>query len=358
MLAPESLSSILGEPVARVTRQPLDVRHLSGNHLERITAGLAPDPRRGEGEVTGAPKTRQRSLVLKRFDRRDWVMRLTHDDAVREVALFRGGLFGRLPQSCRAPILAAARDGDSWASLMADVSPALAPALVPVVDADDARAWLVCLAELHARFWNDASLARRELGLASLEDFVTILSPERVQGELEAGRTHPVLEMAARGWRAFDQSAPPDVRAIIHKFQRDPAELLDILTAMPQTLVHGDFKLANLGMSYEPGGQRRAIILDWQDAARGPGVLDLGYFLALDAARLTLSEEQAAAVYRDALTARGFAVSARELDVGLLAGGALRLLWRMTNHAQSVRPGQARAREELEWWYDLVRRFD
>lgn len=332
MLAPAALAQWVGEKPESVTRAPLATAHFSGNSLERIAA-------RG-GSYTAY-------FVLKHFSRTgDWVMRLTHDIQTREVALFRGGIFRRLPSVCYVPILAVAREGEDWASLMWDVRPALEAAAKPVVEPEDARLWLEHLAWLHARFRADASLADPALGLASLQDFLTILSPQVVRRELREGRTHPVLERAARGWDVFDATAPPDIRRAVQAWQHKPEPLLDALARMPQTLVHGDYKLANLGILDADAGNRRSVILDWQDATHGPGVLDFGYFLCLNAKRLPFSKEQAIAIYNEALTAAGVRIAEDDLPLGLLGGGALRLLWWLATDMP----------DELKWWYDVIRR--
>lgn len=332
LLEPRTLAGLLGVPVQGVERVLYDVPHMSGNRLERVIVA-------GEGEPI--------TLVLKCFDaERDWVMRLTHDDLVREVTLYRNGVYAGLPKLLDVPMIAAARDGGTWVSLMRDVSDTLPPAALPTVAAEDAETWLKHLALLHGHFWNDAALTRPELGLSSLYDFLTILSPARVRGELDAGRGHPVLEMAAKGWAKFDAEAPSDVRDIVHDWQNDPAPLLAELEALPQTLVHGDFKLANLGIATEPSGARRSVILDWQDATRGAGVLDLGYFLALNGLRLPILKTDAIAMYKRALAEQGLKVSTKEIELGLVAGGALRLLWLMVTTGQ----------RDVGWWYEVVRR--
>lgn len=333
MLSPRGLGELLGRSIDRLERHPFQVAHLSGNRLEKIIAW-------GDGAQT--------SLVLKRFDiSQDWVMRLTHDDLVREVALYRHGVYAQLPQGIFVPVIGAARDDDTWASLMLDVSDALPPAAATIVSEEDAKAWLGHLAVLHSSFWNDAVLQNPGLGLSSLEDFLTILAPARVQHEIEAGRANPVLNMAARGWAQFATDAPDEVLKIVQSLQENPTPLLDELAALPQTLVHGDYKLANLGI-YRSGKDARSVVLDWQDAARGAGVLDLGYFLALNAARFPFSKAQAIETYRTALQTYGHNVSSREMQLGLLAGGAMRLLWLMVANKQN----------DLEWWYDLVRQFN
>ena len=115
MLSADGLASIIGSPVEQVERSPLDVEHFSGNTLEQVRAYQ-------DGRAV--------RFVLKRFDpKRDWIMRLTHDSEVREVALFRGGVFARMPDLLIVPTVAASSSslvtsprrptngiGRSWAS--------------------------------------------------------------------------------------------------------------------------------------------------------------------------------------------------------------------------------------------------
>jgi hypothetical protein len=351
MTSAAGLSLLCGRPVAVVERRPLEAAHYSGNTLERITARLH-----------GA----ERWFVLKRFSiERDWIMRLTHDRAVREVALFRHGVYARLPATCYVPIVAAARDGSTWASLMTDVSPGLAPAGDEPLTLDELRRYLAHLAALHARFLDDDSLGDPALGLSSLRDFMLILAPTTVQTECAEGRSHPVLEAAARGWSRCAEIAPHGVMQIVQKLERDPGPLLALIERMPHTLLHGDFKAANLGAWPPPSldrcGTPRTIMLDWQDATFGAPLLDLGYFLAISALRLPVTKEAAIDLYREALVGCGYSYPQptweRDRDLGLLAGGALRLLWQKALGTQASDPiFRQRQAEEARWWCDLTLR--
>jgi aminoglycoside phosphotransferase (APT) family kinase protein len=329
MLDPAQLAALLDEDVRSVERQALDAPHFSGSTLERVQV------RRSDSE---------RRLVLKHFHpERDWVMRLTHDTQVRETALFRGEVYRRLPPQCRVPIIAVARAGDSWTSLMLDVTEALAPA-EGVLAEGDARRFITHLAVFHACFVENRFLLHPSLGLTSLDDFVRILARPVVRRELEAGRAHPVLEMAARGWDRLEAAAPEAAR-LIFRLHDDARPLLSVLSRLPRTLLHGDYKLANLGAL---GPQ--TIMLDWQDAAFGPPLLDLAYFLMISAARLPFSKDEALDMYRAALAAQGHpyaeAVWERDCDLALLAGGALRVLWQKALAAES----DVDAAQELAWW--------
>ena len=63
--------------------------------------------------------------------------------------------------------------------------------------------------------------------------------------------------------------------------------LLDALDALPATLVHGDSRLDNL--LFRPG-ELTPVIVDWQGISRGPGMLDVGYFLTQS---LTVADRRA-----------------------------------------------------------------
>jgi hypothetical protein len=354
MISAAGLSLISGMPITAVERVPLQVAHYSGNTLERVTAHV---------------QATERQFVLKRFSiERDWIMRLTHDQAVREVALFRHGIYARLPEVCYVPIVAAARDDDSWASLMTDVSAGLAPADDGPLTLDELRRYLSHLAALHARFLGDDSLRDPALGLSSLRDFMLILAPTTVRAECVQGRGHAVLEAAARGWNVCAEIAPPAVMRIVEQLERDPQPLIALIEHMPQTLIHGDFKAANLGV-WPPNtgridhldGLTRTIMLDWQDAAYSAPLLDLGYFLAISAMRLPVTKDAAIELYHEALACCGYSYPQqtweRDRDLGLLAGGALRLLWQKALGTQAADPIlRQRQHEEVRWWCDLTLR--
>lgn len=345
------LSQLLGYAVDAVDTRPLEVEHLSGNSLEQVRVWH-------DGRVS--------RFVLKHFHPADdWIMRLTHDHAVREVALFRGGIYRRLPPQCYVPMLAAARNGNAWTSLMVDVSTALERSGAAPIAMVDLQRYVTHLAAMHACFLRDRSLQDPALGLCTLRDFVEILSPARVRRELVSSRTHPVLEAADRGWAVFNDLAPRAAVALVTAVQQDARPLLEALELIPHTLVHGDYKLANLGTlapstAHGPAAiDVRTVMLDWQDATRGPPMLDLGYFLAITAARLPIAKERVIGLYRDALVAHGYtpatATWERDVTLGLLAGGALRLLWQKAWATQAADPVvHAHARQELAWWCALV----
>ncbi len=82
---------------------------------------------------------------------------------------------------------------------------------------------------------------------------------------------------------------------------------------------------------------------------------------------LGYSKEDAIYLYRESLAACGYAYPSkawdRDLGIGLLAGGAMRLIWQKALPALPDRQGgavsddpaaRARNRAELEWWSDQI----
>src|SRR5262249_4309493 len=122
-------------------------------------------------------------------------------------------------------------------------------------------------------------------------------------------------------------------------------DLADALRATPQTFLHGDWKMGNLG--HGPDG--RTILLDWAWPGAGPACLDLAWYLALNAARLPEPKEPAIAAFRKALIDDGLETGDwfdHQLDLSLLAIGAAMFGWEKALGED----------DELAWWSDRARR--
>jgi hypothetical protein len=249
---------------------------------------------------------------------------------------------------------------------MVDVSPDLMPSGATPIPLPELTRVLAHLAVMHAHYMHDDSLRFPGLGLSTLHDFVSILAPATVGHELEHGRHHPVLTAAVEGWTIFNDVAPREAARVLAGLHRDAQPLLNALARTPHTLVHGDYKFANLGALRPPTSaehptaeEPRTIMLDWQDASFGPPLLDLGYFLAIEAARLPVTKDVVLEMYRDKLAAAGHLIEARtwerDVTLGLLAGGAMRLLWQKALRTQSADSAiREQAQADLAWWSELV----
>jgi aminoglycoside phosphotransferase (APT) family kinase protein len=82
----------------------------------------------------------------------------------------------------------------------------------------------------------------------------------------------------------------------------DPAPLVAALGAVPHTLVHGDWKAANLG-SHADG---RTVLLDFGEVpGEASPIADLSWYLALNTDLLPETKDETIATYRSALQRHG-----------------------------------------------------
>ncbi|MBM2811684.1 MAG: hypothetical protein HW416_2443 [Chloroflexi bacterium] len=150
-----------------------------------------------------------------------------------------------------------------------------------------------------------------------------------------------------------------DVAELIGSLLDDPGPLCDALSRYPQTVIHGDWKLGNLGIL--PEAARRIVLLDWGQVGPAPPAVELGWYLAVNSARMPVSKEEAITIYRDGLQKRlgdRFDESwwQPQLDLSLL-GAFLQLGWPKTLGAARGETEAVRQRErsELIWWSARVR---
>ncbi|MEQ8843065.1 MAG: hypothetical protein RIB98_18975 [Acidimicrobiales bacterium] len=126
---------------------------------------------------------------------------------------------------------------------------------------DQAFAAITALAQWHAAFWNDASLATLEwlpastdpvvAGYGQIFDMTWGMCVDRLGG------VDAEIDTAARLGRGYFDRA-------VHEFSTGD-----------RTLVHGDARLDNLRF-----GPDRAVLLDFQLAAHGRGIYDVAFFCA------------------------------------------------------------------------------
>jgi len=117
--------------------------------------------------------------------------------------------------------------------------------------------------------------------------------------------------------------------------------------------VHGDAKVANFAIA--PDG--RVAAFDWAVVGAGPCTIDVGWYLAVNASRLTSGKERALHRYRTLLeNARGEPVPdpvwRRLEEVAITCGARMLLL----SKALALDSGRAGAHEEWAWWADRLDR--
>ena len=169
-------------------------------------------------------------------------------------------------------------------------------------------------------------------------DYV-ILTPMTVALEAAGGRTDPVPQAAGRGWHMMSVRHPKQSEILVD-LARDPSPLIVALDVGPATLLHGDWKLGNLGSA---AGQ--TILLDWDRCGLGAPLVDVAWYLAVNCDRLPESKEATLAAYRRSLEEAGVDTSTwwdAQLRAAL-AGAFLQLAW-------SKNDDEA----EFGWWSDRL----
>jgi Phosphotransferase enzyme family len=267
----------------------------------------------------------------------DWIARAVGDICCLPVQVWTSGLLDQVPPVIDHTVIGAAgglgRNGWGGALLMRDVSPWLVPEGDTKVPREVHLGFLDHMAALHARFWGFRD------GLLPLSARYLFFSDAMIEAERRRGMPAPVPAVAAQGWRRLGAVRHQVVGPLL-ELRRDPSPLVAALDATPQTLVHGDWKMGNLG--WHPEG--RTILLDWALPGPAPPTVDLAWYLALNVRRLPQSKDDAIVTYRTALERYGVDTTAwwsRQVDLALL-GQVLIIGW------EKVLGDDA----ELRWWLD------
>ena len=292
----------------------------SGAILERLTIGGVPH-------------------VLKVLDPSiDWTLRAV-DSQQHCAAMWERGLLHRLPACLNQPIVGVARETRSDGTvivglLMRDVGPSLVPVSDEPITLDQHRAFLAHMAAMHVQFW----MAGPEIDLVPLALRYLELSPRMARREAELGSSHLVPRLVGEGWERFAELAP-DASGIVMPLLDDPAPFVSAVSTTPLTLLHGNWKLDNLGTDE----QARTVVLDWEAPGRGPGTTDLAWYLAINCRRVPTSKEESIETYRGALESLGVDTAPwweRQLALGLL-GAMLHFGWEKALGGRD---------DEFEWW--------
>jgi hypothetical protein len=313
-------------------------------------------------------------FVLKRDSlARDWIARATKDGPILREAWFAGR--ARMLEEptighVRAPYLGAGRDGDEFAILMPDLSDVLFDWSRPI-STDQLDAVLTGLAALHAESWGSwISWAPDHVPGGMLADHAGggpwCPLRERIalicRASLErAGPAHDaVADRLIPGWDAFDRHASASARDLIAMLSDDPEPLVGALEAQPSTLVHGDLKLANVGIAADGVVE----IVDWQMVSLAPIAVELGWFLVanvsslprhpvevLDRYRANLVEASEALIRSDWLPEPFVTFDDASADAAILVGLLLRG-WRKGADAEAgvIHASGVSAADDLAWW--------
>ena len=281
-------------------------------------------------------------VVVKHLDpARDLILRSLDDDG-RLARLWEAGTFERMPKVVEHGILAIEPEAAGWVVVMEDVGAALLPDDRPIGRAESRRL-LGAAAAMHERFAG-AVLPR----LGPVAGLYRLLSP--AMAAAEAGSGNPLPGLVGRGWARFAEAVPSDVAAAIAAIHGDPERFAGGFAGSPSTLVHGDFRLANLGLRPD-----RVVIIDWgSSCVVGPAALDLAWYLIVGATRIGATRDE---VIADFMELEGDRHDPRALGLALI-GALAQLGWnKALDVLENADPGvRARERADLDWWVARVRR--
>ena len=295
----------------------------SGASLERL-------------EIDGQP------YVLKHLDLGgDWTMRASGSLRGVPLELWERGILDRLPSCLNQPIVGVVREtgtgpapSGGCAVLMHDVSQWLVPVADDPISLAQHLRFVRHMAALHAAFWGNGA----DLDVVPVMHRYLELSPWMAEAEELTGSDHLVPQLVAKGWPLLAEVAPA-AAAVAWPLARDPGPLVEALAGTPQTFVHSNWKLDNLGTDDDG----RTVLLDWEQPGRGAALSDLAWYLAINCRRLPQSKEDSIAAYRDALEDCGIDTApwwGRQLALCLL-GALVQFGWEKALGGYD---------EELAWW--------
>lgn len=274
----------------------------------------------------------------------DFTMRVTGDADCRIRRVWASGLMDAAPDVVDHATLGAARwghHGRGVALLMRDASRDLVPSTDDPITEEQHLAFLDALAALSARLWG-------------FEDRFELLphwlrwswfGEAQLAGERDLGFPEPVPRIAVEGWARFAERAPRDVVDAVTALRHDPMPLADAAATTPQTFLHGDWKIGNLGIAADG----RVVLLDWAYPGQGSVCADLCWYVALNRSRLPLGHTKESTIedLRTALERRGIATGAwweQQLELCLL-GALVQFGWEKALGDDA----------ELRWWLDRAR---
>ena len=290
-------------------------------------------------------------FVLKHVSAdRDWIVRATRDDGLREAAMAASGR--------SQTHLGAAADPDGGAAiLMPDLSGELmtweqetgtaAEPELAALDVDGLDHLLDRIAALHAAPWTDGL----DVPWCPIAERLTLLSPASAAGYTHDG--NPVGPIFEAGWAAFERVAPVDAVDLVRRLSDDVEPLVRSLRDLPDVGLHGDLKLANVARFVDGS----VGFIDWQMTMRAPVAVELGWLLVSNSGELPLPAPQVLERYR--VAAQRHAVPgtldddewAAQCDLAAISGLLLRGWRKGRDREGGVTLGSGvSAAEDLAWW--------
>jgi hypothetical protein len=265
-------------------------------------------------------------------------MRVTEDQVCRPVLMWESGLYDQLARHLEHAVIGACRDEVTGRAglLMTDLGEWFAPEGAVAFTPEQHEAFLNAMAAMHAGFWG----WRDDVGLCPDGVRFSLFSHAAMEREALRGPLTGVPALVAPGWQTL-RGLVPDAADPVAALVEDSTALAAAMAQTPRTLIHGDWKGGNLGLT-QAG---RVVLVDWAFPGESGGCSDLAWYLAVNCDRLPISKRASIAAYRDALERLGVPTQGwfeRQLELGLL-GAFCQLGWSKTQDPV-----------ELAWWVERI----
>lgn len=263
----------------------------------------------------------------------------TDDTQARESQVAAAGL--PLPRGVAMPSLGAARDGDGYAILMRDIADLLLPE-EGITPREQISAIFAAMAGLHAA----PIPAGEEIAWCDVGLRLTLLCERRMPLALRYQAR--VSQDLRAGWPLFHKHTSPAASSLIRALSDDVQPLLQALSRLPASLLHGDLKFDNIGV----GPDGTVWLIDWAMPLLAPPAVELGWFIAMNSRRAAVTPDGMLELYA---ARAGIPHQDRDRHEALTAlCGLLLRGWRKGLDAE------AGERQELAWWCEraeAARRF-
>ena len=330
---PECLREITG-PVIKVNAVPFAAIGFSGATLQKV-------------EVLSETETKTDFILKLVHLKSDWISQRTNDPIGREGALLGEQCLARIWDYIHCPYVAFARENDLTGLLMNDLSGYLFPDAREPIDIAHEDIIVDALASMHATFWDSPEI-KKISWLATPHDYLNILSPGEHEQDKYCPPSDKIRNSILEGWKIALQLLPAQTADY---FTKTVEEIFKPWNDLPVTLLHGDVKIAN--MAIIPGG--KLALFDWPMVGCAPCAMELGWYLAVNATRLSRTKETFIVKYRSCLESHlQFEIDEqtwqRMIHLAVVTG-AMMLLW---NKALGWQSGTQKGKEEWKWWRDQL----
>lgn len=341
---PDVFSKLVQEQVTTVCLKPFETAGWSTTDSDFLS-------------IDGCHIESPRYIIKRVKPKQDWSMQTTEDWHGRFVANWRHGLLDRLPDEIEHGVIACFDDEDGYGLLMHNLAHALLPD--GEITEQDHVSILDGMAALHAAFWQDKVLSDSRLNLCPPQLLFTFTSAHKIR-KIAEKLPSGILKMILEGWSHLPSFVEQDLIDHAESLLLDPTPFCSALAKYPQTLVHGDFWQANLGI--ERGDRTKLIILDWSRPAATVPAYDLLYYLMLSASSGSpISKEQSISLYKEKLAYRlgdhyDEAWWLPQLELSYLGVYALLIVFKAHFAVNSDDETQlSQALSDLEWWSEKAR---